>query len=59
LFFELHTYYYIVYYKNANKQYQEVLFAPQHGSASSAPGTGAHTKPCQRDKEAAIPPHHT
>ena len=27
--------------------------------AAEAPGRGAHTKPCQPDKEAAIPPHHT
>jgi hypothetical protein len=26
---------------------------------AEAPGRGAHTKPCQPDKEAAIPPHHT
>src|SRR5688572_18793899 len=31
---ELHLYCYIVYHKNANKQYIEGLFAPSHGSAS-------------------------
>jgi hypothetical protein len=31
---ELHSYCYIVYHKNANKQYIEGLFAPSHGSAS-------------------------
>jgi hypothetical protein len=33
--FILHKHYYIVYYKNANKQYIDVLFVPSNGSAAS------------------------